>query len=165
MADPMAKVVIWTEWREAVRMLSERYKQKYGTIELVGGVDSQTLLKWGKEWDTMPERVAIAIPAFGGTGIDFLSRCRTAIYVEPPYSTILFRQSLDRIHRRIGEIKTEIDRIKSSPATIIFLQVEKTIDELVYKILGQKGNLVDALLTTDEKLIQIGRSDLLAYLK
>jgi|SRR5579872_1101922 len=165
LADSMSKVVIWTEWREAAQILSQRYKSKYGTIELMGGVDQKQLAYLGKNWDTMPEQVAIGIPMFGGTGVDFLNRCRTAIYVEPPYSLILFRQSMDRIHRRVGEIKTEIDKIKSSPATLIFLQVEKTLDELVYKILGRKGDIADSILTEDEKLVEIGRSELLEYLK
>jgi hypothetical protein len=165
MGNPLTKVVIWTEFREGVKLLAERYHQKYGCIQLVGGTSQEQMMYWSKNWDTMPERVAIGIPLFGGTGVDFLGRCRYAIYEEPPYSTILFRQSMDRIHRRVGEIKTEIDKIKASPATLIFLQVEKTIDELVYKILERKGAMVDALLTEDEKLIEMGRAELLEYLK
>lgn len=165
LADPMAKILIWTEYRAAVDMLFERYNEKYGAIKLVGGVTQAEMAELSKNWDTMKQRVAIAIPMFGGTGVDFLQRCRTAVYVEAPYSTIMFRQSADRIHRRIGEIKTEIDKIKSSPCTLIFLQVEDSIDELVYKALGQKGDIVDALLTTDDTLIKLGREELLSYLK
>jgi SNF2 family DNA or RNA helicase len=165
MQNPLQKVVIWSEFREGVDLLAERYRQKYGTIKLIGGTSQEELAYWSKNWDTMPERVAIGIPLFGGTGVNFLGRCRYAIYMEPPFSTILFRQSIDRIHRRTGPIVTEIDKIKSSPATIIFLQVEKTIDELVYKILERKGALVDALLIEDERLIELGRAELLEYLK
>jgi SNF2 family DNA or RNA helicase len=164
LADPMAKIMIWTEFRAAVDIIAERLK-KYGVIKLVGGTSQADIAHWSKNWDTMPERVAIGLPIFGGTGIDFLSRCRTAVYVEPPYSTILFRQSMDRIHRRVGLGTSPIDLIKSSPATLIFIQAENTIDELVYKILGRKGNLVDALLTEDDKLIELGLEELLEYLR
>jgi non-specific serine/threonine protein kinase len=165
MADPLAKVVIWTEWREAVELLSSRYAQKYGTITLIGGTTQAELSRYSMHWDTMPERIAVCTPAFGGTGIDFLQRCRTAIYVEPPYSTILFRQSMDRIHRRATAGTSDLDRIKASPATLIFLQVEKSIDQLVYNLLARKGNLVDALLVENEKLIELGREELLQHLR
>lgn len=165
LSDPMAKVVIWTEWREAAQMLSCRYAQKYGTITLMGGTTQEELAHYSSQWDFMPERVAVCTPKFGGTGVDFLQRCRTAVYVEPPYSTILFRQSMDRIHRRVANDGTEMDRIKASPATLIFLQVEHSIDQLVYNLLARKGNLVDALLTEDEKLIELGKEELLQYLR
>ncbi len=165
LADPMAKVVIWTEFRESVDLLFKRFHPKYGAIKLVGGTSQEQLTKWSQTWDVMPERVALGLPVFGGTGVDFLSRCRTAIYVEPPWSTVLFRQSMDRIHRRVGEVKTEMDRIKSSPATLIFLQAQKTIDDLVYAALGRKGNMVDALLLDEEQLVSLGKKDLLACLK
>ena len=165
LSDPSAKVMIWTEFRKCVELLSNRYRKRYGVIELTGSCTQDQLKHYSTNFDTMKERVAIGIPMFGGTGIDFLNRCRTAIYVEPPFSTILFRQSMDRIHRRVGEIKTEIDQIKSSPATLIFLEVAKSLDELVYRILGQKGSLVDAMLIEDEKLLKIGKAELLEYLK
>lgn len=165
LSDPMAKVVVWTEWREAATMLSCRYAQKYGTITLIGGTTQNELAHFSSHWDTMPERVAVATPKFGGTGVDFLQRCRTAVYVEPPYSTILFRQSMDRIHRRVANDGTEMDRIKASPATLIFMQVEHSLDQLVYSLLARKGDLVDALLTDDEKLIELGKEELLQYLR
>ena len=165
LSDPMAKAVVWTEWRDAAHMLTHRYAQKYGAITLIGGTTQEELAHYGKHWDTMPERVAVCTPKFGGTGVDFLQRCRTAIYVEPPYSTILFRQSMDRIHRRVANDGTEMDRIKASPATLIFLQVEHSIDQLVYSLLARKGNLVDAMLTEDEKLIELGKDELLQYLR
>lgn len=165
LSDAMAKVVIWTEWREAAQMLACRYEKKYGSILLIGGTTQEQLARYSAEWDTMPERVAVCTPKFGGTGVDFLQRCRTAVYVEPPYSTILFRQSMDRIHRRVAHDGTEMDRIKASPATLIFLQVEHSIDQLVYSLLARKGDLVDALLTEDEKLIELGREELLQYLR
>jgi SNF2 family DNA or RNA helicase len=169
LADPLQKVVLWTEWREAADLLAERYGPKWGAIKLVGGTSQDDLTRWSRTWDDSPERVAVAIPAFGGTGIDFLNRCRTAVYLEPPYSTIQFRQSMDRIHRRTADKPlsemTPVERLKASPATIVFLQVERSIDDLVYRVLGQKGAIVDALLIEDEKLARIGREELLAYLR
>lgn len=167
LSNPTAKAVVWVEFRDAVKLLSERYQKKYGCIQLIGGTSQEQMAHWSKNWDTMPERLAIAIPLFGGTGVDFLSRCRTAIYVECPYSLITFRQSIDRIHRRTGdgEPKDEIDKIKRSTATIIFLQVKNSVDELVMRLLTRKGDMADALLTTDDKLAELGRAELLEYLR
>jgi SNF2 family DNA or RNA helicase len=165
LTDPMSKVVLWTEFRAAADLLVERYEKKYGCIKLVGGTSQEQLSYWSKNFDHMPQRVAVGIPLFGGTGVDFLSRCRTAIYLEPPYSLITFRQSCDRIHRRVGTGNDPIEVIKRSPANLIFLQVEKSIDELCYKLLARKGDMVDLLLTSDEKLEQMGKTELLEYLK
>ena len=164
LADPTAKVLIWTEWRQSAALLAKRYWNSYGTIELVGGTSQEQLCHYSQNWDTMSERVAVAIPAFAGTGTDWLQRCRTAIYVEPPYSTVLFRQSVDRIHRRVGDIRTDMDKLKASPAMLIFMQIENSIDKLVYDRVHQKGELVDSLLTEDEKLTSLGKEDLLWYL-
>lgn len=166
LADPLQKIVIWTEFREAVKLLAARYAQ-YGVIQLIGGVTQEELQSHGQNFDTSSDRVVISIPAFGGTGVDFLSRARTAVYVEPPYSTVLYRQSVDRIHRRLNPTSnpTEIDRVKASPANIIFLRCNGTVDDMVFDRILTKADMVDAVLIEDEKLVNFKREDLLAYLR
>lgn len=163
--DPLQKVIVWTEYREAVTRIANRYKKKYGTIALMGGVSQDRMTELGHTWDTSPERVAVGTPAFGGTGVDWLSRCRTAVYMEVPYSTVLFRQSMDRIHRRVApQGASAIDKIKASPASIIYLHVEGSVDDLVWEVVSNKGSVVDAVLTDTAKLI-MQKSQLLRYLK
>ena len=164
LSDPLQKVIIWTEFRKAVELMSVRYA-KYGVVQLMGGV--KDIADLSARWDTSAERVAIGIPAFGGTGIDFLARCRTAIYVDIPFSTVLYRQSLDRIHRRVvtSPNPSSIELIKASPATVVYLHVDGTVDDLVADTIAHKGSIADALMTRDEKLIELGKAQLLSYLR
>jgi SNF2 family DNA or RNA helicase len=165
-ADPEQKVIIWTEYRKAVDLIYDRWNEEYGVIKIYGGVDIDDKLASSFENDDRP-RIAACIPAKAGTGVDFLARARTSIYVDRPYSYTLYQQSLDRIHRRVkteGEL-SRLDRIRSQPATIMFLDVPGSIDELVRDRLMNKSDVAEALLTSDEKLIEIGRSDLLQYLR
>jgi SNF2 family DNA or RNA helicase len=163
--DPKEKVIIWTEFRKAVDILYERYNKKYGAVKVYGGEDMAKVKKSFEALDG--PRVAICIPAKAGTGVDFLARARTAIYVDRPYSYILYKQSLDRIHRRTksGDNLTELEKIRTQPATIIFLDVSNTIDEVVSEKLHSKDAVATAVTTSDETLIKIGRSDLLKILK
>jgi SNF2 family DNA or RNA helicase len=164
--DPESKVILWTEYRNSVDLLYERYNDLYGAFKLYGGMDIDSALIEKFEAPGGP-RVAVAIPAKAGTGVDFLARARTAIYVDRPYSYVLYKQSLDRIHRRVktvGELSW-LDRIRSQPANIIFLDGVNTIDELVRDKLELKSDIADAITTSNDKLVEIGREDLLRYLK
>jgi len=166
LADSSSKVVIWTEFVTAVELLHERYANKYGAVKLYGKTSSEELADLSQTFDECDEQVVIAIPKKGGTGIDFLSRARTAIYVEKPYSLIEYRQSIDRIHRRAKEEpKTEVDRIKASPATVIFLEVADSIDQMVTDILKRKEDVSDAITISDEKLVEMNKVDVLKYLR
>lgn len=166
LANPKAKVVVWTEFVKAVDLLHSRYHQKYGAIKLYGGTSQKEVAELSSNFDYCPERIVIAIPKKAGTGIDFLSRARTAIYIEKPYSMIEYRQSVDRIHRRVSDTsENEIDIIKRSPASIVFLEAEKSVDKLVSKILGHKESISDAITIEDNKLVELSKSHLLEYLE
>lgn len=166
LADPEAKVVIWTEFRAAVDLLYERYKDEYGAVKIYGGVDNVALARIKQQFEEEDRpRIAVCIPAKAGTGVDFLARARTSIYIDRPHSFTNLKQSLDRIHRRVaGEKRSRLDIIRSKPATVIFLDVVNSVDLLIRERSFQKQKLVDALTIADEKLIQLGRSDILRYL-
>jgi SNF2 family DNA or RNA helicase len=168
LADGSQKVVIWTEWRAAVDLLYERYNTLYGAAKLYGGVTNLELEKLRDDFELKEKpRVIISIPAKGGTGLDFLARARTAIYVDRPRSYILYNQSLDRICRRIppGDNLSELDKIRSKPATLIFLDVVHSVDEMIREELWGKVSFVDAVTIRDDKLVELGKQDLLKYLK
>lgn len=166
LSDPEAKVVLWTEFRQSVENLFERYNDLYGAVKIYGGVENEELedIAYRFENEDRP-RVAICIPAKAGTGVDFLARARTAIYIDRPYAYTLYKQSIDRIHRRVASVlQSRLDRIRAKPATLIFLDVVNSVDELIRDRLIGKQDLVDALTTSNEKLLEIGRDDLMRYL-
>jgi len=165
LADKESKVVLWTEFRPAVDLLYERYNQKYGVLKMYGGVDATEEMVQTFEHKERP-RIVAAIPAKAGTGTDWLARARTFIYLDRPYSYILYQQSLDRGHRRIpvGELSW-LDKIRSSPLTIMFLEAENSVDRLVRDKLLKTGDMVDAVTIKTEKLVEMGRDDLLRYLR
>lgn len=167
LADPKQKVVIWTEFRAAVDLLFDRYNEQYGAVKIYGGVNSKELEKISVAFESSGwPRVAICIPAKAGTGTDWLARARTAIYVDRPYSLVLSKQSLDRIHRRVEtEHPTELDLIRAQPATIIFLDILESVDMLIKEKMVTKEEMVEAVTTSTEKLIEMGREDLLKYLQ
>jgi SNF2 family DNA or RNA helicase len=167
LSNPLAKVIIWTEFRKGVDLLYDRYNDLYGAVKIYGGVDNKqlALIEAAFVRNDGP-KVAVCIPAKAGTGVDFLARARTSIYIDRPYSLTLFNQSGDRIHRRVtaSENKTELDMIRSQPATLIFLDVVGSIDEGVRDKLASKMDLSMALTTSNDTLMKIGRSDLIRYL-
>ena len=164
LADPTQKVVIWTEYRAAVDLIHERWNKQYGVQKLYGGVDITEGLK--REFvEGKKIRIAACIPAKAGTGVDFLARARTAIYIDRPYSLTLYKQSLDRIHRRVkteGELSW-LDKIRSQPATVMFLDVAGSVDELVEDRLNMKKDMSDTTLTP--KMKSISKKNLMRYLK
>ena len=171
LSDADAKLLIWTEWNRAVDLIADRYKS-YGVITIDQRTGQKDLARFDKEFDYSDDRIVVATPAKGGVGIDFLSRARTAIYMERTYSLVNHRQSIDRIVRRVGDDERgdsqevlRIKRIKRSPATILYLHVLGSVDDIVQWVLQRKLDVSDALLTSDQKLIEEGRENLIQMLR
>lgn len=166
LSDPEAKVVLWTEYRKGVELLYERYNSTYGAVKIYGGVGNDELAVIADQFENAASpRVAVCIPAKAGTGVDFLARGRTSIYIDRPYSFTLYKQSLDRIHRRVAaSAPTRLDMIRAKPATVVFLDVVASVDELIRDKLLGKQDMADAITTSNEKLVEMGREDLLRYL-
>lgn len=159
LSDPTQKVIIWTSYRKAVDLIYDTWNEKYGVMKIYGGVDIDQKMADTFNYDPSV-RVAACIPAKAGTGVDFLARARTAIYIDRPDSYTLYMQSMDRIHRRVGgDLTNELDRIRSKTATLIFLDVVGSVDELVKDRLADKSDMVDAV--TDVKKAMITKKELL----
>lgn len=166
--NPENKAVIWTAFRKSVENLYDRYHNEYGAVKVYGDLNRDEMKKIERDFENDEDtRVAICTVEKAGTGTDFLARARTSIYVDRPYSYTLYKQSMDRIHRRVreGGNLSKLDRIRSQPATLIFLDAVGTVDELVRDKLIGKQDIVEAMTTANEKLIEIGKEDLLRYLK
>jgi SNF2 family DNA or RNA helicase len=151
LSNPEAQILVWTQWRDAVDNLVKRYKQ-YGAIAFYGGSDEY---KVRAAVEGKKARVVIAIPEKAGTSVDFLKVCRTAVYLEKPWSLSLYRQSLDRIDRRAN----------TDPALIITIDAENSVDQLVNALLRKRQGVMDALTINDDKLVAMGKEELLKYLQ
>lgn len=171
LSNPEAKILIWTEWNKAIDLLSTRYAH-YGCITIDQRTNQRELLRYEQTFDTSADRVVVATPAKGGTGLDWLARARTAVYVERTYSLVNHRQSFDRIVRRVGEdderdspLVRRIKQIKRSPATVLYLHCPKSVDDAIEWILKRKLELGEALLTSDARLIAEGKDHLIRMLR
>lgn len=151
LSNPKAKVLVWTQWRKSVELLVERYAA-YHAVPFYGGSDVVDVRKAVTQG---PARVVVAIPEKAGTSVDFLKVCRTAIYLEKPFSLTLYRQSLDRIDRR--------DNIDS--ATIISIEGLNTVDQAVNYVLQSRQNVFDVLTIPDEEIVALQKRELLEYLR
>jgi len=166
--DPEQKVVIWTAFRKSVKNIYDLFNKKYGAVKIYGDSPRDEMSRVAPIFENEDyPRIAVCTAEKAGTGTDFLARARTAIYVDRPYSFTLYKQSMDRIHRRVKTVGnlSKLDRIRSQPASLIFLDAVGTIDVLIRDILLGKTDMSDAITTSDEKLIEIGRKDLIDYLK
>jgi len=166
--DPEAKAVIWTAYRQSAQNLYERYKSLYGAVKIIGGMNEAVFERTAYEFENQDApRVAVCTAEKAGTGTDFLARARTAIYTDRPHSYVLYKQSMDRIHRRVTSSNNpnQLDRIRAQPATLIFLDVVNSVDALVRDQLMGKQDVAQAMTTGNQKLVEIGRADLLKYFK
>lgn len=151
LSNPESQILVWTQWRAAVDMLVQRYKE-YGAIAFYGGSDEREVRD---KLLSKKARVVVAIPEKAGTSVDFLKVCRTAVYLEKPWHLSLYRQSLDRIDRRAN----------TDPALIINIDAEDSIDQVVNAVLHRRQDIFDALTVEDDKLVSLGKEELLKFLK
>lgn len=122
------QVIIWINFKfevEAIRkMLTDKGKSCVTAYSGTKDVDEAIeLFKNGKV------QYMIAHPQTLKYGVTF-TNCTYAIYYSLSYSFEDYYQSHDRIYRK-GQTK---------PCTFIFLLAENTIDEVLYKVIKDKGN-------------------------
>lgn len=171
LSDSEAKVIVWTEWNAAADLLATRYR-RYGVAIIDQRTNQDDLAALERTFDGSSTRIIVTTPAKGGTGIDFLARARTSIYIERTYSLVNHKQSMDRIVRRVGDDNTDdppavrrVKQIKRSSATIMYLHVPGSVDDVIEYVLRRKLEMTEALLTSDERLVSDGRMHLLRMLR
>lgn len=129
------KVIVWTSYRENVRLLLERYAD-YGAVSLVGGMSKSDITETVEKFQGNPfTQVLIAIPACAREGFT-LTAAKTAIYLDRNFALLDWVQSQDRIHR-IGQ---------TQDCEIIVLVGENTIDERIDSVLDRKDHIQKFLL-------------------
>jgi SNF2 family DNA or RNA helicase len=124
------KVIIWIQFKEEVEIVEEvlqKKRAKYCTA-YSGTRDVDESIRAFKHDEDM--QYIIAHPATLKFGVTFTA-CTYAVYYSQSYDYEEYYQSHDRIYRK-GQV---------NPCTFIFLQCEGTVDEIMYKALGKKGDL------------------------
>lgn len=152
LSDPDQKIILWTEYRAAVDLIHELWNDQYGVMKLYGGVDIDEDLEkkfvYGNEI-----RIAAALPKKAGTGVDFLARARTSVFIDYIRSSTEKNQSIDRIHRRVkteGEL-TWLDKMRAQPCTIIQLQAKGTVDEYIAERMREKDSMSETVTPSISK--------------
>jgi len=148
------KVILWAIFRKSIELLYNRYEKKYGTDCIFGDVPiesrGEVIRRFNK--DKRP-KILVCHPAAGGVSLN-LQRAQTAIYVDMMFALTQRLQSEDRIHRRSSK----------GTVRIISIVAKGTIDEGLIELLREKKNMKDALLTSDDLLVEQKKEYLLKYL-
>lgn len=163
--DDMQKVLVWTIFKtNSTDALCKRFA-KYKPISIDGDTTDEDIIRWNHDFDRSENRVVFATPQKGGTGLDFLSRCRTAIYLDIPWSLVQFKQSQDRIVRRTNTQSTDpIERLKGSPATLISLHAQGTVDDLVWETIQRKLAMANSVTESKSEEIEFESKEVLRLL-
>jgi SNF2 family DNA or RNA helicase len=139
------KVIIWANYVEDIKKISESLKKAYGndsTVEYYGEVDStlrQSHIAQFQEKNS-PTRYFVGNPQTGGYGIT-LTAANTVVYYSNSYDLEKRLQSEDRAHR-IGQ---------TDKVTYVDLIAEDTIDERIVKALRNKINIANEIMGEDIK--------------
>lgn len=127
--DPKERIVVFCQFKHDLNAIGmAAYKSGRESYELSGSCNEL------ENWKTQPGGVlAVQIQA-GAEGID-MTCSNHAVYFTLPYSLALYDQSKARLYRP-GQTR---------PVSFVHLIANDTIDELIYGLLIQKRNLIDAI--------------------
>jgi SWI/SNF-related matrix-associated actin-dependent regulator 1 of chromatin subfamily A len=121
------KVIIWSCFRENIRMLKNRYLD-YGAVMLFGEMNTEEKNASIDKFQDLPtHRVMIANPSVASVGLT-LTSANNAIYLDRNFKMDDYVQSQDRIHR-IGQ---------SKKCNIFKVLAKDTIDEYTDDIIEKK---------------------------
>jgi SNF2 family DNA or RNA helicase len=124
---PAQKVIVWTSFVGNVRVLAKRYA-RYRPVTFHGEMEAEARERAVQAFTSDPEvRLFIGNPAAGREGLT-LTSANVAIYLDRSFNLVDYLQSQDRIHR-ISQ---------TEPCEIYLFIAERTVDELIEFVLGQK---------------------------
>jgi SNF2 family DNA or RNA helicase len=124
------QVIIWANFRAEIKQLLEALP---GAVALWSGTDDREQVI--EAFKSGQAQYLIANPQSAGHGLTF-TNCRYAVYYSLSYSYELQKQSEDRIHR-IGQ---------QVPCEYFYLLADRTVDEMIHRIVRKKGDLSSATL-------------------
>jgi len=124
------QIIIWCQFRHEIRTIRKLLEGK--CVDLYGETEfkDENIEKFrdGKA------QYLIAHPRSAGHGLTFVS-CSLQVFYSMDYSWEAYEQSKARIHR-VGQVK---------PCTYVHILAQDTIDESIYKVLKNKGNMQEIL--------------------
>ena len=143
--EPDGKVIIWANYREDIKNITDSLKKGYGddsTVEYWGEVDSTLRQENIAQFQQKngPTRYFVGNAQTGGYGIT-LTAANTVVYYSNNYDLEKRLQSEDRAHR-IGQ---------TGSVTYVDLIAEGTIDEKIVKSLRSKINIANEIMGEDLK--------------
>ena len=145
------KVVIFSTFKETVKILNERLKE-FGCVSCTGDDKDELISERISKFQTDDNtKVFCATWQKCGTGIT-LTAASYMIFIDTPYTDAVFSQNQDRIYR-IGT---------KNKVTIYNLICKDTVDERVLEIVNDKSALSDYLV--DDIITQKGLESLKKYL-
>ena len=129
------KVVIFSNWTQMTDVIYERVS-KYGVTAVTGQTSDfnrQSAVNRFQEDDTC--RIIIGTTGAMGTGLT-LTAGTVEIFLDHPWNRALYDQAVDRCHR-IGQ---------NNNITIYNLMCKNTIDERIWALVNEKGELSDTIV-------------------
>lgn len=156
------KVVIFSNWTQMTDAIYERLYKKYSVGVITGNTkdedrqqivstfqDTENTAFWHNR-DYKQMNVLIGTIGAMGTGLT-LTEGTVEIFMDHPWNRALYDQAVDRCHR-IGQ---------NNNITIYNIMCKNTIDERIWNIVNEKGELSDAVV--DGK-VNKNKMELLEYL-
>lgn len=135
------KFVVFSNWTAMTDVIEERLA-KYNPVVVTGETKDEDRMVLQTMFQENPECKCI-IGTIGALGTGFtLTVGNNVIFVDHPWNRALYDQAVDRCHR-IGTTKT---------VTVYNLLTKETIDERVWEIVNEKGELSDAIV--DGKIVR-----------
>jgi len=128
------QVIIWTHFHYEADMVEKLLNGK--SVGRVDGTISNQNVKDQTIWKFKHQEIQylVAHPASMGHGVTEVN-CAHAIYFSLNHSWEMFDQSCGRIHRKGQKNKV----------SYFFLIADQSVDEIIYKALGNKKSVVDAV--------------------
>ncbi|MCX5704136.1 MAG: C-terminal helicase domain-containing protein, partial [Candidatus Omnitrophica bacterium] len=123
----------WVNFHFEVKRLKEEFKDIACT--LYGDMPQKEKNKSIVDFQNGKYRILIAHPLSGGMGINF-QQCCYVIWFSLNYSQEQYSQANDRVYR-IGQ---------KNKVTYFLLLAKDTIDEVIYKVLDKKADLMNECL-------------------
>jgi SNF2 family DNA or RNA helicase len=127
------QVIVWVQYHWEVNELKNEFKDS--ACVLYGDMPQKEKIKSIEDFQNNKYRLLIAHPLSGGSGINF-QQSSYAVWYSLSYSSEQYIQANDRQHR-IGQ---------HNKVTYFHLLVKDSIDEIIYKALNKKIDLIEACL-------------------
>ncbi len=128
------QVIVWCNFHFEINRLKEEFKDQcctlYGDMTQKEKNESITGFQQGKY------RILLAHPLSGGLGLN-LQNCSYICWYSLSYSSEQHLQANDRIYRQ-GQV---------NKCTYFYLIAKDTIDEIIYKVLDKKIDLIESCLS------------------